>query len=119
MGTAVVGLAAYGAAGAVGSLAGGDTTGANIGLGIAVLGLRLAATPPACWWLLRRAHVPRAGLATVFGTVGYLLLAPVAGSGDPATPVLGAVWAVLGGIAGALGVYAAGLFIPRDPAARA
>ncbi|GAA4958101.1 hypothetical protein GCM10023224_50080 [Streptomonospora halophila] len=117
-GTAAVGLAVHGAAALAGSLTADQVVGANIGLGLAALAARLAATPLVCWWLLRLVRVPRAGSATLFGLVCYLLLA-LAGPGGQALPGLAAVWLVLGAVSGAVGVYAAGWTAPRIPAARA
>ncbi|MUL43563.1 hypothetical protein FZ103_20715 [Streptomonospora sp. PA3] len=116
-GTAGVGLVVYGAASLVGSLTADQVVGANIGLGLGALAVRLVATPLLCWWLLRLWRVPRAGAATVFGLVCYLLLALV-GWGDPALPGVAAVWLVLGAVSGAIGVYAAGCTAPRVPSAR-
>ncbi|MDT0303007.1 hypothetical protein [Streptomonospora wellingtoniae] len=117
-GTAAVGLAVHGAAALVAPLTADQVVGANIGLGLVAFALRLAATPLVCWWLLRLVRVPRAGAATLFGLVCYLLLA-LAGWGDPALPGVAAVWVVLGAVSGAVGVYAAGCTAPRTPAARA
>ncbi|GAA4910946.1 hypothetical protein [Streptomonospora salina] len=117
-GTAAVGLAAYGAVTVVGALTAGQTVGANIGLGIVAFALRLVATPLVCWWLLRRARVARPAVATGVAAACYLVLAPTAGWAGAALPGAAAAWAVLGGICGALGVYAAGRLAPRAPAPR-
>ncbi|QBI54762.1 hypothetical protein [Streptomonospora litoralis] len=114
--TGVVGLLAYGGVSLIGSQAGGDVVGANIGLGIGAMALRLVVTPLVGWWLLRLLKVPRAGLATVLGLVCYLILAPL-GWGDPALPGVARAWLVLGGLSGAIGVYAAGCIRPRGRAA--
>ncbi|GAB3452625.1 hypothetical protein GCM10027570_31010 [Streptomonospora sediminis] len=106
--TAGVGLAVYSAAELIGTLTADAVIGANIGLGIGAFAVRLVATPLVGWWLLRLAKVPRAGLAAVIGLVCYLLLAVPAWGGDPALPGAIAAWLVLGALAGAVGVYAAG-----------
>ncbi|MDA0566434.1 hypothetical protein LG943_19245 [Streptomonospora sp. S1-112] len=105
--TVAVGLAALGGGWAVDALFGGDVVGANIGVGIGIMAVRLVATPLAGWGLLRLWGVPRAGAAALFGTAAYLLLA-LPGWTDPAPPGVVAAWLVLGALAGAVGVYAGG-----------
>ncbi|MFC4564807.1 hypothetical protein ACFO4E_23360 [Nocardiopsis mangrovi] len=110
--TLAVGLAALGAGAVIGPLAAGDVIGANIGLGLALLAVRLVGTALLFWWLVRRLGVPRPGPATAAGLVVYLLLGVVSPL-DPAPPGAVLAWAVQGGLAGALGVYIAGASVAR------
>ncbi|MBV2366270.1 hypothetical protein ACFPZ0_18380 [Streptomonospora nanhaiensis] len=114
--TVGVGLAALGGGWAVDALFGARVVGANIGVGIGVLAVRLVATPLVGWGLLRAWGVPRAGAAALFGTAAYLLLA-LPGWTDPAPPGVVAAWLVLGALAGAVGAYAGGCTAPARPRA--
>ncbi|MFC7327401.1 hypothetical protein [Marinactinospora rubrisoli] len=110
--TVVVGLIVDGAGWVVNGLTADQVIGANIGLGLATFAARLVGTPLAGWWLLRLLNVPRPGAAALIGAVAYVVMGWSL-QGDPALPgaILG--WLILGPIAGAAGVFAAGLLPGR------
>jgi hypothetical protein len=116
--TAGVGLVVLAAAWVVGRQTADEVVGANIGLGLAALGVRLVATPLAGWWALRRWGVPAAGGAAAIGTAVYLAAA-VAGPFDAAPPAAVAGWLLGGALAGAVGVYLAGALARGRAAASA
>ncbi|MFC3997740.1 hypothetical protein ACFOVU_17530 [Nocardiopsis sediminis] len=115
--TLAVGLVTLGAAAVLMPLTADQVIGANIGLGLGLLAVRLVGTMLLAWWLVRRLGVPRPGLATAAGLVVYLLLAAVSPL-DAAPPGALFAWTVQGGLAGALGVYIAGASVARGDTAQ-